>query len=80
MTGIPYASAKTGSQLVAGLCKLSYQRSTFFFFFFSACIVINSATVRGPRGVSKVETQRLALSEITSRAEVLKRLRQPLQT
>lgn len=79
MTGIPYASAKTGSQLVAGLCKLSYQRSTFFFFF-SACIVINSATVRGPRGVSKVETQRLALSEITSRAEVLKRLRQPLQT
>lgn len=52
----------------------------FFFFFFSACIVINSATVRGPRGVSKVETQRLALSEITSRAEVLKRLRQPLQT
>lgn len=62
---------------MAGLCKQSpsCQHSLFFFF---GCTLINSAT-SGPRAVSKVETQRLALRQGDHlRAAVLNGLDQPL--
>lgn len=79
MTGIPYASAKIESKLMAGLCKqpgsnLPTQPS----FVCCCCTVINSAT-SGPRGVSKVGIQVGTQIMRLPSATVLNRLQQPLQ-
>lgn len=73
-TGMPYASAKIRSQSWTLQTVPPNQQ------FPPPCTVIKSETFRGPRGVSKVESQRLVLSEITSRPEVLKRLQRPPQS
>lgn len=76
MTGIPYASAKIGSQLVAGLCKQSTSCQHSLFLVARSLIVQHPDPEMFPRWKLRGWHSN---SAVTCRAVVFSRLQQPLQ-